>query len=108
MEEININIDPDKLESKYSDSIFISNNPFGFNFDFAQQIPQMNMVKIISRISISPQHAKTFSQILADNIKKYEEQFGHININPNVQKEAEKRQEIGFKIAEEKRDDKQK
>ncbi len=97
-QKININIDPDKIESKYTDAAFVNVNAFGFNIDFGQQLPQMNSLKILSRISMSPQHAKIFSQIMTGNVKHYEEKFGKIEISPQVQKEAEKSQGIGFKL----------
>lgn len=96
--KININIDPDKIESKYTDAAFVGINAFGFNFDFGQQLPQMNSLKILSRISMSPQHAKIFSQILDHNVAQYEERFGRIEINQQTQKEVEKSQSIGFKL----------
>ncbi len=35
-----------------------------------------------ARIIMSPQHAKQFSTVLAQNIGKYEEVFGLINVEP--------------------------
>ena len=100
-QNVNINIDPDKVESKYSDTIFIGVNPFGFNLDFGQQLPQANTIKIVTRVSISPQHAKIFSNILQQNIKMYEEKFGDIKVNVEMQKEVQRSQEIGFKLEKE-------
>jgi hypothetical protein len=93
--KVNINIDPEKIESKYSDAAFINMNAFGITLDFGQQLPQLNSLKIFDRISMSPQHAKVFSQILVENIKQYEERFGKIEISQQARKEA---QEIGFKF----------
>jgi len=92
---ININVDPDKLESKYSDSVFINFSPFGFTFDFAQNIPQMKIVKVLSRVSFSPQHTKAFLNVLQNQVKNYENKFGEINITPDMQQQADKHP-IGF------------
>lgn len=96
-----INIDQDKIEAKYADQVLISHNPFGFSFDFAQQIPQMNMLKILSRISMSPQHTKAFIGALIDNLAKYEKQFGEINLSSQMREEA-KSKKIGFYVKEDK------
>ena len=93
--QIQLNIDPDKIEAKYSDAAFINHNPFGFTFDFAQNIPQLKMMKIISRISFSPQHTKAFLQALTTQIKSYEAKFGEIQITAAMQAEADK-PPIGF------------
>ncbi len=98
--QIQINIDKDKIESKYSDLIFVSTNPMGLTFDFGQNIPQMKMIKVIQRISMSPQHAKAFLGVLQKNIENYEKQFGSINITPAMQEQVDK--DIGFKVEEKK------
>jgi hypothetical protein len=83
------------LESKYSDSVFVNFNPFGFTFDFAQNIPQMKMIKILSRISFSPQHTKAFLNVLQGQVKAYESKFGVIDVTPDMQEQATKNP-IGF------------
>jgi len=94
--QIQINIDQDKLETKYSDITFITISPFGFTFDFGQNIPQMRMIKISSRVSMSPQHAKAFLGLLQKNVENYEKQFGVINITSAMQEQIDK--SIGFKV----------
>ena len=97
--KININVDPDKIEAKYSDSVFINFNPFGFTFDFSQNISQLKMIKVLSRISFSPQHTKAFLNVLQNQVKAYEERFGEIKITDDMKAQAEK-QPIGFNIQE--------
>lgn len=97
-QQTQVNIDPDKIDAKYCDQAMISHNPFGFAFDFAQQIPQMNILRILSRIAMSPQHAKAFSEALSDNLKKYEEKFGEIELTKKMRDEAISPKKIGFHI----------
>lgn len=97
--QIQLNIDPDKIESRYSDAVFINHNPFGFTFDFAQNIPQMKMMKIIHRVSSSPQHTKAFLNVLTAQVKNYEKQFGEITLTPAMQEQATKKP-IGFDVDE--------
>ncbi|MFZ5391832.1 MAG: DUF3467 domain-containing protein [Patescibacteria group bacterium] len=94
---LQINIDPDKLEAKYSDAVFINHNPFGFTFDFAQHLPQMNMMKVINRLSISPQHAKALFNALGAQIKQYEKNFGNINLTAAMEEHNQKTP-IGFNL----------
>lgn len=94
---LQINIDPEKLEAKYSDAVFINHNPFGFTFDFAQHLPQMNMMKIINRLSISPQHAKALFNALGTQIKQYEKNFGAINLTPAMEEHNQKKP-LGFNL----------
>lgn len=96
--EIQINLDQTKLESHYSDIAFISMNPMGLTFDFGQNIPQMNMVKIVTRLSVSPQHAKALLNLLKQNIDNYERQFGEIKMTQPMQEQQNSN--IGFKISE--------
>lgn len=102
-EQTQINIDPDKLEAKYADQALISHNPFGITFDFAQQIPQMKMIKILSRIAMSPEHAKAFLEALSQNIASYETKFGKIELSKEM-KENLNNKKIGFKIENNKKE----
>lgn len=98
-QQINVNIDPDKIEAKYSDQAFINTNPFGFVFDFAQAIPQMNMIKILSRVAMSPEHTKAFTIALTNVLQQYEKQNGEIKLTPQMKEETGQRK-IGFNIKE--------
>jgi hypothetical protein len=100
-QQINVNIDPDKIEAKYSDQAFINSNPFGFVFDFAQSIPQMNMIKILGRIGMSPEHAKAFANALVQTIKAHEDKFGEIKLTQAMKDETGKGQ-IGFNVKDDK------
>jgi hypothetical protein len=100
-QQINVNIDPDKIEAKYSDQAFINSNPFGFVFDFAQALPQMNMIKIVTRVAMSPEHTKAFAIALTNVLQQYEKQNGEIKLTQEMKEETGKGQ-IGFNINKEK------
>ena len=93
-QQMNVNVDPDKIDAKFCDQIFMNSGPFGMTFDFIQQIPQMKTARILSRIAMSPQHAKIFSDILSNGVKQYEEKFGEIKLTAQMKSEAEHK--IGF------------
>ena len=96
-QQLNVNIDPDKIDAKFCDQVLMNFGPYGFTYDFIQQIPQMKSARILSRISMSPQHAKIFSEIIANSIHKYEESFGEIKLTTKMKDEAEKK--IGFQAS---------
>jgi len=99
-EPINVNVDHDKVDAKYTDQVIITHNPFGFTLDFAQQIPQMRIVKVVARIAMSPEHAKAFNEALADNIKNYEKSFGEIRLTNQMKAELVQKKKIGFRISD--------
>lgn len=98
-QQLNLNVDPDKIDAKYCDQALINTAPFGFTFDFIQQIPQMKTARILARIGMSPEHAKIFVEVLNNNIKQYENAFGEIKLTTRLKDEAAR--QIGFKAPEE-------
>ena len=96
--QINLNIDQDKIDAKFCDQVLLNTTAFGLTFDFIQQIPQMKTARVLSRISMSPQHAKIFSEILALNIGHYEKNFGEIKISTKMKEESNR--PIGFRPVE--------
>ena len=98
-QEIRINIEKSNLEAHYSDIALIGHQPTSFTFDFGQHVPQMKMVNIISRVVLSPQHAKSLAQVLNKHIEIFEKKNGIIAISPSVQQSMENKQ-IGFQSEE--------
>lgn len=96
--QMNINIDTDKIDAKFCDQVMLNTAVFGLTFDFIQQIPQMKTARVLSRIAMSPQHAKIFSEMLSLNIKEYEKNFGEIKISTKMKEESER--PIGFRPVE--------
>jgi hypothetical protein len=89
--QVKLNVSPDKIEARYSDFALITKNMVGFSFDFGQQLPGSKEVNVISRIALSPQHAKLFLRVLEKNLKEYENEFGTISIPERQKKEDENR-----------------
>lgn len=75
---------PDELLAVYSNAVMISNTPAEFVFDFVQILPRMAKGKVMSRVIMSPLHAKLLYQALGQNLAGYERQYGQIRVpNPN-------------------------
>lgn len=77
---------PQELEAEYANLAFITHTPAEIVLDFAQYLPRMPKGQVVSRIIMSPMHAKLLQLALAQNIQKYERQFGEIRLpqRPNL------------------------
>ncbi|MEZ4931126.1 MAG: DUF3467 domain-containing protein [Saprospiraceae bacterium] len=76
--QLNIELPEDVAEGQYSNLAIIAHNHSEFIVDFVMMAPSMPKAKVKSRIILTPQHAKRLMKALADNIKKYEAQYGLI------------------------------
>lgn len=77
--KLNIQI-PEDLEPTYSNMIQIAHSDDEFSLRFVQRIQGTKMAKAKSIVSISPKHAKRLVNALEENIKKYENKFGEIDL----------------------------
>jgi len=71
---------PKGLEAVYANLAFISHTPAEIVIDFAQVLPRMPKGSVVSRVLMSPMHAKMLQSALATNIANYERQFGEIRV----------------------------
>ncbi len=76
--QINIELSEDVAEGIYSNLAIISHSHTEFVVDFIRMVPNVPKAKVKSRIVLTPVHAKKLLQALADNLKKYEAQYGKI------------------------------
>lgn len=76
--QLNIELPEEIAEGTYSNLAIISHSPQEFVVDFIRIMPGMPKAKVKSRVLLTPEHAKRLMKALADNIKKYEQQFGPI------------------------------
>jgi hypothetical protein len=77
--QMNIELSEEIAEGVYSNLAIISHSPTEFVVDFVRVVPNIPKAKVKSRIVLTPEHAKRLAIALADNIKKYEAQFGKID-----------------------------
>lgn len=80
--EIRTEVEESARRGEYSNFVRIQHTAMDFRLDFARAIADENLVSVHSRIFMSPIHAKMFLKAMEDNIKKYENQFGTIQIVP--------------------------
>ncbi len=76
--QLNIELPEDVAEGQYSNLAIIAHNQSEFIVDFVMMVPNVPKAKVKSRIILTPQHAKRLMKALADNVNRYEKQFGAI------------------------------
>lgn len=76
-QKIEIQIDPETMKGVYSNITNIAHTQEEFILDFLYiQNQPAPYGKLVSKIILSPGHAKRLLLALQDNVRKYEEQFG--------------------------------
>ena len=79
--QINIELPEEVAEGIYSNLAIISHSHSEFVVDFVRMMPNVPKAKVKARVILTPQHAKRLLRALADNVKKFEAQFGIIAEN---------------------------
>lgn len=81
-QQLNIELNDEVAQGVYSNLAVITHSPAEFVADFIRVMPGVPKARVQSRIILTPQHAKRLMHALADNISKYETQFGPIQDTP--------------------------
>ncbi len=97
MQEKQISVELGEKESEgiYSNFVLISHSAAEFIIDFTRMLPGVPKAKVFARIIMTPQHAKSFSEALKENIEKFEKEFGEIKIS-----RKQDGRDFGFKLSE--------
>lgn len=78
--QINLEVDEEISKGTYANFAVVTHSNTEFVIDFAFIFPQQPKNKVRARIISSPVHTKRFLMALQDNIKKFEDKHGQINI----------------------------
>ncbi len=81
-QNIQIELTEEIAQGTYSNLAVIAHSSSEFVIDFVRMVPGIQKAKVKSRIILTPEHAKRLMIALADNVKKYENQYGTISL-PN-------------------------
>jgi hypothetical protein len=79
--EININLSEEIAKGSYSNLAIITHSSSEFILDFARLLPGTPKAEVTNRIIMTSEHAKRLYMALKDNISKFENQFGEIQLN---------------------------
>lgn len=83
--QLSLELKPEIAKGIYSNLAIISHSHSEFIIDFATMLPGLQKPEISSRIVMNPEHAKRLLGALADNIEKYEAQYGAVDMG-DIQK----------------------
>ena len=81
---IDIELTEEIADGIYSNLAIISHSNSEFVIDFIRLLPGVPKAKVKSRILLSPQHAKRLHQALYETIRKFEAQFGEIEMQESA------------------------
>lgn len=79
-EQIRISASDEELKGRYANLMSVSHTGEEFVLDFFSVTPSNEGPRgtLVSRVVVSPSHFKRIVHALADNLRKYQEQFGEI------------------------------
>jgi len=77
---VEIELSHDVAQGTYANLAIISHSTSEFIVDFIRMLPGLPKAEVKSRIILTPEHAKRLMLALQDNIRKYEQDFGKINL----------------------------
>ncbi|MBQ1213820.1 MAG: DUF3467 domain-containing protein [Tidjanibacter sp.] len=80
-QRMEIELDAETAQGKYSNLAIISHSPSEFVLDFAAVLPGVQKAKVKSRIILTPEHAKALMMSLQENVACYERNVGEIKLN---------------------------
>ncbi len=75
---------PANLDAVYSNFALITHSPSEVVIDFARALPNTPSTRICARVIMTPLNAKLLLNALADNLRKYEAQYGEITLPTNL------------------------
>ncbi len=79
--QINIHLSEEVAQGIYSNLAVINHSSSEFILDFIRVMPGVHKADVKSRVILTPEHAKRFLNALQDNIQKYEEMYGEIQVD---------------------------
>lgn len=83
-QQIQLELREAEAEGIYSNLVMIGHSPSEIILDFARFLPGTPKARVFARVIMTPQNAKSVLKTLEDNLKKYEEKFGEIKIQGEV------------------------
>lgn len=91
-QQIQIRASDELIRGVYANAMQVAHTKEEFVLDFLNLFPHQGVGAVTARVITSPGHIKRIVAALADNIKKYEQQFGPLS--PADQPAVS---EVGFK-----------
>lgn len=83
-QQLQIDLSPEVAKGVYTNFQIISHSNTEFVLDFITMLPGLQKAQVASRVIIAPEHAKRLLAALSENVMRYEQEFGKIEL-PNQQ-----------------------
>ena len=96
-QQIKVQLDDKEAEGIYANLAMINHTPSEVIIDFARVMPPTLKARVLSRIIMTPMHAKLLHKSLTENLEKFEKKFGEIKIH-GLPEQAGK--SIGFEASD--------
>ena len=77
---LEIQLDEQVAQGNYCNLALIAHSTSEFIIDFATMLPGLPKARVKSRVVLTPEHAKRLLLSLQENVSRYENSFGKINI----------------------------
>jgi hypothetical protein len=78
--QIQIQIPPEVQNGAYANLTFVSHTETEFVFDFVYVLPHEPRGVVRSRVIASPKQARRMLAALQDNVQRYEQRYGQIDV----------------------------
>ena len=78
--QLDIELSHEVAQGTYANLAIISHSTSEFIVDFIRIMPGIPKADVKSRIILTPEHAKRLLGALQENVRKYEQMYGRINI----------------------------
>ncbi len=78
---LQIQLDEEMAQGAYANLAMVNHTDAEFTLDFIYVQPQQPKAKVRARIITSPKHTKRLLKALQENVAKYEDRFGPIDIS---------------------------
>ena len=78
--QLQLELPQEVAQGEYANFAIITHSSSDFVLDFARVLPGVPKAMVKSRVLLAPEHAKRLLGALQENIYKYEQQFGKIEI----------------------------
>ncbi len=82
--QFQLELSQEVAQGEYANLAIITHSSSDFIFDFARVLPGVPKAQVKSRVIMAPEHAKRLLMALQENILRYENEYGKIQI-PNQQ-----------------------
>ena len=79
-QQFDIELNREVAQGTYSNLSIISHSSSEFIVDFIRIMPGMPKAEVKSRIILTPEHAKRLLLALQDNVRRFEMDYGQINL----------------------------